>query len=257
MRIKHLFIILTALLSFTIFAFNNPREVDADFFKHSSSVSVLGALVLSMEEARFDKRKDSIYSNLLVYNKDAVKTTAINILNAIEAFHLDETKQMYEYSLFQLLYESRGIHMNGGSLLKSSAGALGICQIKSTTAFHYLKLVMGEDDMDFLSSLGAAPISFTVNDKVSKVVNGDGKAIWITPVKTKKKVAKWMENEKNSTLLWGFIMRRNTDKYGHINALVIYNTGKGTWGKLRKSGFNMNSHSYLRGIRKVEKVLNN
>lgn len=257
MNTKYLFIILISLLSLTIFAFNNPdKAFRANSVKNSMSTSNLEGKILSMEKTRFDKRKADIYSSLLVYNKNASKSTAENILRAIEAFNLDATEKIYNYSLYQILYESRGMHMVDGSLLKSPAGALGIGQIKPITGFHYLKQVMNARDFALLDSLGADPIVFSDKDRVSKVINDEGKTLWITPKKTKRKVAKWMENEKNSTILWGFIMKRNIDKYGHINALVMYNTGRGTWSKLKKSGFDMNSHSYLRGIRKVEKTIN-
>jgi hypothetical protein len=254
MKTRHLFLALVTILSISILAFNNPDKA-LSINKSSLSNNLEGA-ILSMESARFDKRKADIYKSLLVYNQEAKESTAENILNAIEAFDLDATEQMYNYSLYQILYESRGIHLEDGKLLASSANALGIGQIKSVTGFHYLKQVMDATDLAMLDSLGATHISFDSSDKVRKAINDDGKTLWITPSKTKKKVKKWMKNEKNATLLWGFIMNHNTRKSGHINALVMYNTGRGTWLKLKKAGFNMNSHSYLRGIRKVEKVLN-
>ena len=257
MKTRHLFLIAVTLLSITIFAFNDSEEaVKATMAQNSSELSGLEEAILSMESARFNKRKAEIHKDLLVYNKDAKQSTAENILLAIEAFDLDETEKMFDYSICQLLYESRGIHMEGGELLASSANALGIGQIKSTTAFHYLKKVMSESDRLVLDSLGGDYIKFGPKDKVSKVIRADNTVAWVTPNKTKKKVKKWMENEINSTLLWGYIMRHNISKYGHTNALVMYSTGKGTWIRLKDAEFDMNSHSYMRGIRKVEKVLN-
>ena len=257
MKTRHLFLILVTLLSISILAFNDPEKAIKARPAYISNLDFgLEEALLSMESARFDKRKTEIHKDLLVYNKDAKESTAENVLRAIEAFHLDETEQMFDYSLYQILYESRGIHIENGKLLASSANALGIGQIKSTTAFHYLKQVMSESDRLALDSLGGNYIEFGPKDKVSKIIRADSTVAWITPTKTKKKVKKWLESEANSTLLWGYIMRHNTDKYGHINALVMYNTGKGTWNRLRKAEFDMNSHSYLRGIRKVGKVLN-
>lgn len=255
MKTRHVFLTLAAVLAVLISAFNNPNKAQRTTFASWSISLDLESALLSMDETRFKKRQTLIYDQLRLYNPKATEKTAYDIAVAIEEFNLDATDIMMRYSLYQLLYESGGKHFKNGKIHTSSAGALGIGQIKPTTAFHYLKQVMSDEDMTRLIELGATKIVFKEKDKVSRRVDKDGKVIWVTPESTKKKVAKWLENETNSILLWGYIMQTNTEKYGFTNALVIYNTGKNKWLRLKESGIDMNNHSYLRGIRKVEKFI--
>lgn len=254
MKTKHAFILLTTLLSVTILAFNEPSKISVVSDKKIELDKVSETLI-NMESKRFQERKSDILSKLKVYNPNAKEKTAENILNAIEAYSLDKSPKVMNYCIYQLLYESSGFHYKNGKLLTSTSNALGIAQIKAETGFYYLKQLMTQEEMDSLIDYGATKIKFSSEDKVSKKITDDGSTIWITPEKTKNKIRTWLKSEKNSTLLWAYIMNRSINKYGLHNALVIYNTGKGTWMRLRKANVDIGNHSYIRGIKRIEKKL--
>ena len=255
MKLKHLTILFTLGLFVLVAAFNKPEQ--AALAQNASVTSIdLTEILTSMEDARRNKRLESIKTAIIQYNPDIKDKTVNTILTAIEAFDLDDAPEMYAYSIYQILYESRGRHTDkNGKIITSSANALGITQIRPVTAFHYLSMEMDSTDHALLQSLGADKIKFGDRDKVYKHVNEEGKTLWITPDRTLNKVSKWLENPTNGILLWGYIMRHNTNKYGHYNALVIYNAGKGGWQHYKTNHASMWSHAYLRGIRKVQNHL--
>jgi len=252
MKLKYITILLIAALVALTAGLNQPEKAKPT--KNTSITSInLTDIIASMGESRRNKRLDKIKRAVLVYNPEVTDETANDLLVAIEEYNLDESLEMFSYSIYQILLESRGRQYDDkGNILTSSANALGITQIKSSTAFHYLSMEMSQKDRDRLVELGADPIKFGPKDKVYRAESDEGKTFWTTPDKTKKKVAKWLENSTNGIMLWGYIMRHNIDKHGFYNALVIYSAGKGGWQHYKSNHSSIYGHSYLKGIRKVQ-----
>ena len=233
--------IFTALL---IFAFSLKTE-NSGTMNHKPDWDPISEIE-SFDEIVKEDIVDYFHSLIATYNPNADKSTTEFILYAMENYGLNKTKKITLWSFYQILLESSGFHKKDGVIIESYAGALGITQITIPTAYDYMVNIMNKQEKEHFVNLGGTLIDTNSEEakKTSRHISNE----------TRKKVKIWLENEQNAILLWAFIMSKNIEKYGYINALVIYNAGLGGW---KKIGIAPEKHSYIQGIKKVERFLSN
>lgn len=186
---------------------------------------------------------DYAYSRFKVFNPDIDSSTVIKFNTVCEVYRLDTTESLLKWCVGQILLESGAKqyyqtgHPKEGQLVVSHGGAIGFSQIMPNTAYGNLKKYVTDEDAKEMYALGCTSFEFikTDTDK-SKLVN-----------MTKK----WLENETNNIVLWGFIMRKKmrttTDIY---RVLVSYNAGTGGMNNYIESGGSLANHHYVLGIKR-------
>lgn len=184
---------------------------------------------------------DYVYKRFKVYNPEIDSNTVITFNKVCEEYKLDTTKQLLDWCVGQILLESgaqqyyKTNHPKEGQLVKSSAGAIGMCQIMPKTAYGYITKYVEDGEAAVMYQMGASEIAFT------------GKGL-----KRKQQIAmakSWIENQTNNIVLWGYIMRSKLDKRPSIlKALVAYNAGTGGMITFMNKGGNLYEHDYIRGI---------
>lgn len=210
-------------------------------------------LSFEIKEEEKSEEVEYIHFAFKQYNPNISIEIVDDFIKAIKAYNLCEYCVDNRTFVHQLLYESSGFHCKSGKLITSTAGAMGIAQIRPSTAFQYLRYEMDKNALKKLLSLGADSAIFDHQDVVvSKKVNG--KILYITPEATKRKMSRWLENHTNSILLWAHIMSENSKKHGLDNALIIYNAGPGNWRHYVKN-HSTSEHPYIKGIKRVENYL--
>jgi hypothetical protein len=138
----------------------------------------------------------------------------------------------------------------------STGNAVGITQIVPTTAFHYLRNVVGKDNKDMFFELGATDYDFIFNYKRYDFVK-DGKRIINQQGREEAKT--WITNETNNLILWGFIMKHTLECNNNriINTLIAYNIGGGGLTQYIKAGNDTNKHEYVVMVMSTKKRLGN
>lgn len=229
---------LALILPVLIFGFNslfsaiNPMN---DEFRDSTSVD-------EVEVVAMPENFDYVYDRFKVFNPDLDTSTVITFIDVCDAFDLDTTDKLREWFVGQILQESgakqyyHSTHPKAGQLVKSSGGAIGICQITTRTAYGNLSKYVTTEDREMMYDLGCTSIDFidstlTYNQKY-------------------KMTSKWLENETNNLVLWGFIMNRKFENnFGILKALVSYNAGTGGMQEYVRNGGSLSKHHYVVNIK--------
>lgn len=194
-----------------------------------------------IEEPTVPKHFDYVYDRFKVFNPDLDSSTVILFNNVCTHYRLDSTPELLEWCVGQILLESGAKqhyetgHPKEGQLVKSYAGARGFTQIMPNTAYGNLKKYVSDEEADCMYDLGATSIDFIKTDTTKSALVSMS--------------AKWIENETNNIILWGFIMRRKLDDRPDIlKVLVSYNAGTGGMINYVNNGGVLSNHSYVKGI---------
>lgn len=181
-------------------------------------------------------RFDYVYNAFKAFNSETDSTTVNDFLVISHHFGLDQSNEIFRYSVGQILLESGAKqyypanHPKAGQLVLSYAGATGFCQIMPNTALGALRKLSPEG-IEEIKALGVSDFSFATNGG------------------TISQARKWLSDKRNNMVLWGVIMRSNLNKRGDIfKALVGYNAGLGGLNNYIAKGGNVHQHSYIRGI---------
>lgn len=185
---------------------------------------------------------DIAFETIKQYNPNIDSTTIEKIVNTAYNYSLTNDSTIFKLCIGQLLVESNASHKNAKTkkVIISSGGAIGICQITSSTAFEYLSKLANYDCLMILENLGCSNIDFITNDSFSR--------------ETKiSKTKEWLKKETNNIAMWGLILNYNIMSYNSINkALIAYNVGGGGLIDYIKNGKNLQKHKYIAMInRKV------
>lgn len=185
---------------------------------------------------------DIAFNTLKEYNPNIDSITVEKIVNTAYNYSLTNDSSIFKLCLGQLLVESNATHKNikTGRIIISSGGAIGICQITSSTAFEYLSKLANYDHLTILENLGCSRIDFITDSSFSR--------------KTKiLKTKEWLMKKTNNIAMWGLILNYNIMNYNSINkALIAYNVGCGGLITYIKNGKNLKKHKYITMInRKV------
>jgi hypothetical protein len=191
---------------------------------------------------------DYTFDRLYAYNKNIDTSTVVKFLEVSEAYCLNDIETL-RWSIGQLLLESGAKqHYSDGRLVISPTGAIGIGQILGSTCLDFMVRKISNDDANLFCQLGATDFTFAYDKRYSK----KEKII---------KAKKWLSNENNNLIMWGYIMRNNIDKKrGIIGALISYNVGYGGFNIFLKAGNKGYEHEYIVLIRQrinyVERAVN-
>ena len=198
-------------------------------------------------------RKTKIFSHVYFavkkYNPDIKKETIQLFIDVTKTFELDSTESLFNTCISQLLYESGAQHYyssryrsKSGQLVISSANAIGIAQITRPTCYDYLQAAIKKGDDQKLLNLGCDQFNFIKGKKYNQ---------------TSKEVSKWLKEEKNNLILWGYIIHSKILKNnGNIpRALISYNGGPGHLYYYLKNGNNPNLHTYVKHIHNISNKL--
>lgn len=178
---------------------------------------------------------DIAFNTLKEYNPNIDSITVEKIVNTAYNYSLTNDSSIFKLCLGQLLVESNATHKNikTGRIIISSGGAIGICQITSSTAFEYLSKLANYDHLTILENLGCSSIDFITDSSFSR--------------KTKiLKTKEWLMKKTNNIAMWGLILNYNIMNYNNINkALIAYNVGGGGLIDYIKNGKNLQKHKYI------------
>lgn len=185
---------------------------------------------------------NTAFKTLKSHNPSIDSTTVEKIVNTAYNYSLTDDSSTFKLCLGQLLVESNASHKNTKTkkVIISSGGAIGICQITSSTAFEYLSKLANYDCLMILENLGCSNIGFITDNSLSRATK---------IAKTKE----WLKKKTNNIAMWGLILNYNIMKYNNINkALIAYNVGGGGLIDYIKNGKNLQKHKYIAMInRKV------
>lgn len=198
--------------------------------------------LIRIRHEKIEKNIEKIKPMFKIYNPNIEDEVLEDLVIVMSHFDLDTNYNTQKLFISQILKESSGKHMKNGKLLTSSAGALGICQIKPSTAFHYLKYKITPEEKEQLYSIGVENFDWISDyDMENSVI----------PKRAIKKVTNWLKEEKNSFAIWAYMSQKNTNEFGIENAFVVYNLGKTGWKNYKKSGGKAHKHPYVKGIKKI------
>jgi len=194
------------------------------------------------------KKFNFVFNSMKKYNPDIDKETVSLFISVTEKFNLDSTELLFNTCLSQILKESGAqqyycsTHPKAGELVVSSSKAIGISQITIATCYDYLKSSYNSNDSLILLNLGCDDFSFIKNNDYPDI---------------KDNLFKWLKNEKNNIILWGYIMKKSLIKRnGNLKyALISYNRGPEYLIDFMTNGFKPESHNYVKQIKKIRLAL--
>jgi len=256
MRIKQ--IAITSILLLGIIAFFSAKEslrkneIIDDLNRDLDS---LKSVIESKSEIKFDStgielenKITHVYNRFKYYNKNIGTNTVNKFVEVTNAFNLDSTKLLFDICISQICVESRVRQYDeNGKLIESGGNAIGITQIVPTTAHHYLRNIIKKSEYQLFRELGATDFSFI---KTQPRYSMDSLQ--------RAEVKKWLANETNNMVLWGYIMRHNLNKRGYTiyQTLVAYNEGNGYLLECIDNGNSVAKHKYVSMIKKSMRLLN-
>lgn len=208
--------------------------------KLEKKVDKLEKLVID-EDTTYIETYNTILPKIKAFNPKVNVVTVKRIAKVMHYYGLDKTKNSTNMYVGQLLQESganqyyaKG-HPLEGKLVVSSGGAIGVAQITPTTAMNYLSKIVSKNDANDMKKLGCTDFSFISRESGLKRLEG---------------VRKWLKNEKNNVVMWGFIISNMFNKNKDINkTLVAYNAGLGGLKTYLDSGNVVTNHEYIISIK--------
>ncbi len=254
-------LIVALILDFAIFGCIESFKKNSIINKQNENISsltierdLLRDSLNSINEHEINKKLEKfnfVKDRFKSFNHSLEDSTVNQFIKVSEHFNLDSTEEMFSLFVHEIILESgaqqfyQPSHPKEGQLVTSYAGAIGIGQIMTNTAFSFLKRVVDSTEMH---NLGCEDFSW---------INEDSGLY--SPNSTREKVEQWLTNENNNLALWGAIMRYSLDKNDNnvIYALISYNAGGGGLHAFINSGGDPNSHSYIKGIYSKEDIVNN
>jgi hypothetical protein len=199
-----------------------------------------------------------VYDKFKHYNTNIDTGTVEKFIEVVEYFNLDSTQKLFDICISQICVESGAKqYYSNGDLVVSSGNAIGITQIVPTTAFHYLRNVTGNKYRNVFTDLGGTDYGFIMNYKRYEFINKDKKRI--ISQEGREKAGKWLENETNNLILWGFIMKHTLDCNNNRinNTLIAYNIGGGGLTEYIKEGNSTWEHEYVVMVMNVKRKFDN
>tara|TARA_Y100000389_G_scaffold111840_1_gene108897 strand:+ start:2839 stop:3534 length:696 start_codon:yes stop_codon:yes gene_type:complete len=174
------------------------------------------------------------------YNKNIKIKTVKKFIEVCDSFKINDNIKTLTA---QICLESGAKQSLNGKTLESSGNALGISQVTPYTAYLFFKNVISKNDK-LLSQLGGS-------DYKNILITNDSKL-------RRKKVQKWLCNETNNLIMYGYLMNHCIIKYGGLkNSLVVYSKGPYFLRKSLKSNVKLDTLHYISSIKKIEKTLTN
>ena len=193
---------------------------------------------LQVREIKREVKFTYVFEKFQHYNKNIDTATVEKFIEVVEYFGLDTTKSFFDICISQICVESGAKqYYDDGSLVESSGNAVGISQIVPTTAFHYLRNIVGKNNIGIFADLGGTNYNFIFEyDRFGPV---DSKA--------REEARVWTINETNNLILWGFIMKYtlHCNNNHMVNTLVAYNIGGGGLSNYIEEGNDTNKHEYV------------
>jgi len=182
--------------------------------------------------------KNYVLNSFKKYNKNINTKTVNKFIEVCDSFKI---KNNIKTLTAQICLESGAKQTLNGKTLESSGNALGISQVTPYTAYLFFKNIISKDDR-LLKDLGGS-------DYKNILVTNDKKL-------RRKKVQKWLCNETNNLIMYGYLMNHCIIKYGGLkNSLVVYSKGPYFLRKSLKSNIELDSLHYISSIRIIEKSL--
>ena len=174
------------------------------------------------------------------YNKNIKIKTVKKFIEVCDSFKINKNIKTLTA---QICLESGAKQSLNGKTLESSGNALGISQVTPYTAYLFFKNVISKNDK-LLKQLGGSEYKNILTTNDSKL--------------RRKKVQKWLSNETNNLIMYGYLMNRGIFKYGGLeNSLVVYSKGPYFLRKSLKSKVKLDTLHYISSIKKIEKTLTN
>jgi len=175
------------------------------------------------------------------YNRKISKKTIAYFLLTTKIFQLNDAKQ--EQLLFcQLLYESGFSQFDKNHrLIISKANAIGIAQIKPSTAYYYFRKLSQKNQEYFFKQLKCSDFSFYKN--------------FTKPIPTnyqKYLIKQWLSKKNNNLAMWGFIIYSISQDYNLNDCFIAYNSGKNALIKMKRNkNIDYNNFSYIKNIKRI------
>ena len=184
------------------------------------------------------KLEQIVFKSFNKYNKNIEIKTVKKFIEVCDSFNL--TKNINTLTA-QICLESGAKHYLNDKVIESSGNALGICQITPYTAYLYFKNVISKDDR-LLYELGGDDYTHILSIK--------------NRIKRRKLVKKWLKNETNNLVMYGYIMNHCYNKYGGLkNSLVAYSKGPSYLNKCLKKDKDLDELDYVYSINKIKNSL--
>lgn len=179
---------------------------------------------------------DFAYKAFSHYNSGIDSQTVMHFVKVCEYYNLDTTQATFKMFVGQIIVESGSMHYKNGRVNIGSGGHVGIAQISPKSGLAIMTKLVTNDDI-----------------KVFRYLSNDST---LTKPTTYSQSIKWLSNEKNNLIFWGYMMNRNLRFGPTENALVRYNAGPGGYQSYVNSGHKVNNHHYIIGIKnKLSKVI--
>ena len=220
----------------------DKEEMDRVLAEADSTIKLLDELTVKLDKievhsAKYNANFDYVYPKFKAFNENIDTFTVHHFVKVMMHYELDETEYKREMYTGQILLESGAKQYRpNGDLVRSSAGATGICQIMPNTCRGYFDKMSTQDSLDFIE-LGANDFSFAYDNSLNRSQKN-------------VKCSKWLADETNNIIMWGFITRHNLNKKGDIHKqLVAYNAGTGGMQSYVTNGGKCVDHTYVKGIK--------
>jgi len=244
---KNLIIIIIFLIIISFFSIQESLRKNQIIQKQNTYADSLQNIIDTLEYSmksiyNIEKHKiNSLYQIAKKYNKNINKKTIAYFLLTVKIFQINNIKQ--EQLLFcQLLYESGFSQFDRNhKLIISKANAIGIAQIKPSTAYYYFRKLSQKKQEFFFKQLKCSDFSFYKNFTKP------------TPSNYQKQLIKqWLSKKNNNLAMWGFIVYSLSQNYNLNDCFIAYNNGKNALIKLKQNkNINYNEFTYIKNIKKI------
>jgi len=210
----------------------------------NDSINNLSSSLVKTKTDKFEL----VYNRFHHFNRNINDVTVNKFIEVTDEFNLNESDRLFDVCISQICVESGAKQKTKtGEVLESSGNAIGITQIVPTTAHHYLRNILSKEDFKIFKDLGATDFSF-IKKQPRYSMNSNERGV----------IKKWLSNETNNIILWGYIMRYNLNRnHSNIpNTLLAYNQGNGFLHDYIKDGYHPRNHIYVLMVEDTIKKLN-